>query len=118
MLKTCGSPGYIAPEILMQNQEKNDFKIETTSDIFSLGIIFYILLTGYSPWKNPEDHEGVLKQNLKCDIDCGLQNRYLRNYDHPTRSLLEQLIMKDPSKRISVKNALKAFKELNQSTNK
>lgn len=33
----CGTPGYIAPEIL------NDENYDTKIDIFSLGIIFYIL---------------------------------------------------------------------------
>jgi serine/threonine protein kinase len=36
----CGSPGYVAPEIFMDNGY--DYK----ADIFSLGSVFYNLLTG------------------------------------------------------------------------
>ena len=38
--KKCGTPGYVAPEILMG-------RVTTSkSDIFSLGCLFYNLLTG------------------------------------------------------------------------
>lgn len=33
----CGTPGYVAPEVL------NDFPYNTKADVFSAGIIFYIL---------------------------------------------------------------------------
>ena len=39
----CGTPGYMAPEVC--NLEKGR-KIEPVCDIFSLGVIFHILLTG------------------------------------------------------------------------
>lgn len=44
MLSRCGSPGYIAPEIL--REEHYDEKV----DIFSAGVICYILLTGIQPF--------------------------------------------------------------------
>ena len=44
MFKRCGTPGYVAPEIL-QYKEGDQFYNEKC-DIFSLGVIFYILLTG------------------------------------------------------------------------
>lgn len=38
----CGTPGYVAPEIIELNESKH---IEPECDIFSAGIIFHILLT-------------------------------------------------------------------------
>jgi len=40
-----GSPLYMAPESL----KRNEYSLE--SDIWALGIIFYEMLTGNTPWK-------------------------------------------------------------------
>jgi serine/threonine protein kinase len=45
MRTPCGSPFYVAPEILLGN-DYNGFK----ADIWSLGIILYVLETGRTPW--------------------------------------------------------------------
>jgi serine/threonine protein kinase len=41
LFKRCGSPGFVAPEIL--NYKENDPLYSNKCDIFSTGIIFYIL---------------------------------------------------------------------------
>lgn len=38
--KKCGTPGYVAPEVL------KGFKTSTKSDIFSLGSLFFSMITG------------------------------------------------------------------------
>lgn len=38
----CGTPGYVAPEIIELSDNKH---IEPECDIFSAGVIFHILLT-------------------------------------------------------------------------
>ena len=40
----CGTPGYVAPEIIALTQS---IHLEPTCDIFSLGAIFHILLTRF-----------------------------------------------------------------------
>lgn len=60
--KKCGTPGYVAPEIF---KTKNyDQKI----DIFSLGVVFYILVYGKMPFEG-KDQEEILKANEKGEID-------------------------------------------------
>lgn len=41
-----GTPGYVAPEILANESENHTYS--EVCDIFSIGVIFHILLTGKS----------------------------------------------------------------------
>ena len=56
----CGSPGYVAPELL---QEKG---YDCQADIFSVGVIFYIILTGRPLFKGNTPEE-ILQKNMKCE---------------------------------------------------
>lgn len=57
-----GTAGYIAPEIFNQQPYLE------TSDVFSLGIVFYALLSGRAPFKAP-NYDHLLKLNKQCQID-------------------------------------------------
>ena len=61
----CGTPGYVAPEIINIRDMKT--KSDPICDIFSVGLIFHILLFGKSifPGKTYND---VLVQNRACDF--------------------------------------------------
>ena len=50
LFKRCGTPGYVAPEIINSSSQENS-KFTTKVDIFSAGVIFYILFIGKSPFK-------------------------------------------------------------------
>ena len=60
--KRCGTPGYVAPEVLAD--KIYDIKVES----FSAGVIMFIVLTGTSPFKGKSYDEIVMK-NYKCTID-------------------------------------------------
>ncbi|GBG27413.1 Protein kinase, putative [Hondaea fermentalgiana] len=51
MKTACGTPGYVAPEILQG--DKYDFKV----DVWSFGVIAYILLCGFPPFYHPNNAE-------------------------------------------------------------
>ncbi len=57
----CGSPGYVAPEIL------NDQGYDEKADIFSAGIILYILLTGKFVFSG-KNYKEILIKNRECIV--------------------------------------------------
>lgn len=50
LFKRCGTPGFVAPEII-NSSSKNHEKFTPKVDVFSAGVIFYIMLVGKSPFK-------------------------------------------------------------------
>jgi serine/threonine protein kinase len=65
----CGTPGYVAPEIV--NLKDLKAKCDPICDMFSLGVIFHILLLGKSPFPGKTYNE-VLSQNRGCNINFEL----------------------------------------------
>ena len=51
----CGTPGYVAPEILRGDPYKQEV------DIWSMGVICYVLLAGYPPFYD-DDQRNLFKK--------------------------------------------------------
>jgi calcium-dependent protein kinase len=62
----CGTPGYVAPEIA--NLKDLSFKYDKICDMFSVGCIFYKLITLKDIFPGTDYHE-ILKLNKKCLIN-------------------------------------------------
>ena len=62
----CGTPGYVAPEVI--NIKDMSTKYKPICDVYSLGLIFHILLFGRSPF-NGKTYNQVLSQNRAANID-------------------------------------------------
>ncbi len=101
LFKRCGTPGYVAPEIINAPSNEN-IHYTPKCDVFSAGVIFYILLTGKSPFDGKSFQE-ILNQNKLCKID--FKNPKLRKYPH-VLELLQRMLEVNPIKRISAKDAL------------
>ncbi|XP_078150544.1 CBL-interacting protein kinase 16-like [Carex rostrata] len=91
----CGTPAYVAPEVL-RNRGYNG----ACTDIWSCGVILYVLLTGYLPFQ----HENMMKMYQKI---------FKADYQVPSwvssdaRRLVSKLLVVDPSKRISIAEILR-----------
>ena len=62
----CGTPGFVAPEVLSAKEENAHY--EPVCDVFSIGLIFYILLTG-TPAFPGKSYNDVLSKNRTCEIE-------------------------------------------------
>jgi serine/threonine protein kinase len=89
----CGSPLYMAPEILL-NKEYN-----TKADLWSFGIIMYQMLFGINPSIATNFNELIYNLRNK-DIDFRLN----RNFSVNCYDLLTKLLVKDNNNRISWDN--------------
>ena len=96
-----GSVYYIAPEVI---KEKYNFKC----DLWSCGIIMFILLTQKIPFCGEEDDE-ILRNILTQKYDT----KRLEKFSDNTKDLVSKLLEKDINKRINAEQALehKYFEE-------
>ncbi|CAD8179946.1 unnamed protein product [Paramecium octaurelia] len=99
----CGTPGYVAPEIL--NLVDRQQKYDKVCDIFSCGCIFYKLLFGHSLFMGNTFNE-VLGQNKKCNYT--LDTSEMNSIPYEAQELLKQMLAKNPSERITAQLALES----------
>lgn len=93
MIQTiCGSPMYMAPEMILKKKYNNK------SDLWSVGIILYELLTGDVPFKVKNMVE-LIQTIQKVKITLPL--KYDTMLSSSCKELLFQLLKKNPDERIS-----------------
>lgn len=66
LFKRCGTPGFVAPEVLKYKEGEEMYT--TKCDIFSAGVILYILITGKQPFEG-KDFKTIVKNNKEANID-------------------------------------------------
>lgn len=92
-----GTAGYVAPEVL---DGFHDF----SCDMWSLGVILYIVMSGSMPFYGQNENE-TLAMVRKADFDMsGHPWEYVSD---EAKDLIRNLIQKDPSKRLTAEEALK-----------
>jgi len=98
LFKRCGTPGYVAPEVLAD--QKYDQKV----DVFSCGVILYILLTGGSPFYGKSYNE-ILWKNKVGDVSFDFRELG-HKISESAIDLMKKMLAKVPEQRITAKQAL------------
>nr|AUO16379.1 CaMK II isform A [Nilaparvata lugens]QHR97342.1 calcium/calmodulin-dependent protein kinase type II subunit alpha isoform A [Nilaparvata lugens] len=94
----AGTPGYLSPEVLKKEPYGKPV------DIWACGVILYILLVGYPPFWDEDQHR------LYAQIKAGAYDYPSPEWDTVTpeaKNLINQMLTVNPSKRITASEALK-----------
>lgn len=92
-----GTPLYIAPEVLLKSYTEK-------CDVWSCGVILFVLLSGSPPFVGVNEHE------LYRKIHRGMYNISGPRWDaisKPAKDLVKRMLVVDPNKRYSALEALK-----------
>ncbi|CAH0546878.1 unnamed protein product [Brassicogethes aeneus] len=94
----AGTPGYLSPEVLKKEPYGKPV------DIWACGVILYILLVGYPPFWDEDQHR------LYAQIKAGAYDYPSPEWDTVTpeaKNLINQMLTVNPGKRITAAEALK-----------
>lgn len=99
----CGSPPYIAPEILTCGRsDKNSTGGKYSSDlvdIWSCGVILFVLLVGNTPWDEPSGNSWEFNEYVKTSGQSS--DALWRRIPSESLSLLRGMMRIDPQKRFT-----------------
>ncbi|KAJ8412102.1 hypothetical protein AAFF_G00143690 [Aldrovandia affinis] len=98
MSTACGTPGYVAPEVLAQKPYSK------AVDCWSIGVITYILLCGYPPFY--EDTETQLfSKIMKAQYE--FDSPFWDSISESAKDLICHMMQKDPNMRYTTEEALR-----------
>lgn len=96
----CGTPAYVAPEILDLMAKGYDER----ADMWSIGVVMFILLGGYPPFEGPiEELAGLI---LKGEFE--FEALYWDHISDEAKDLIASLLHVNPEKRVTAEEALQS----------
>ncbi|TFK24578.1 Pkinase-domain-containing protein [Coprinopsis marcescibilis] len=93
----AGSLGYVAPEVLKKEGHGKPV------DVWATGIISYVLLCGYSPFRS-SDAKTLLKETSEGKVE--FHDRYWKNVSDEAKSFIKGLLNPNPQERPTAGQAL------------
>ncbi|XP_070558242.1 calcium/calmodulin-dependent protein kinase type 1D-like [Ptychodera flava] len=97
MSTACGTPGYVAPEVLAQQPYGK------AVDLWSIGVISYILLCGYPPFFDEND-TNLFQQILKGEYE--FDSPYWDDISDSAKNFISHLLEVNAKKRYTCEQAI------------
>lgn len=99
----CGTPGYMAPEVLSEKL------VTPASDVWSIGVITYMLLAGYPPFfpnndVENEDEEALIQQIIRGDFE--FHSHTWQHISPSAKDFIRRLMSVDYQTRVTCTEAL------------
>ncbi|XP_059410533.1 serine/threonine kinase 17a like [Carassius carassius] len=92
-----GTPEYVAPEVL-------DYEpISTATDMWSIGVLIYVMLTGESPFLGEEKQETFLNVS---QVNVDYSQDVFQGISDLAVDFIQSLLIKNPRKRATVEQCL------------
>ena len=100
----CGTPDYVAPEVLTwYDDDDNGTPYGKGSDLWSLGVLLYVILSGCSPFSADEE-EQLLKQVAEAKYEF-FEHEW-KNISAEAKDIISRLLVVDPAKRLTMPELL------------
>lgn len=99
----CGTPHYFAPEVINTFRERVDGQpvgYGKTVDMWSLGVILYVLLSGIPPFEEEGLYEQILEGKYEFDV------REWTTVSPEAKELVRGLMTVNPQQRLTIKQAM------------
>ncbi|KAL2242759.1 CBL-interacting serine/threonine-protein kinase 5-like [Sesamum indicum] len=91
----CGTPAYVAPEVLRKKGYDG-----AKADIWSCGVILYVLLAGFLPFQD----ENVMKMYTKI---FKAEFEFPPWFSYEAKRLISRLLVADPERRITIQGIMR-----------
>lgn len=92
---TCGTPAYVAPEVIGNKGYRG-----SPADLWSCGVILYVLLAGYLPFQE-DGLIAMYKKIYRADFKCPPW------FSSESRRIITELLDPNPNTRITISNLVK-----------
>jgi serine/threonine protein kinase len=99
MKTACGTPSYVAPEVL----EAHPTGYGPAVDMWSIGVITYILLCGFPPFYG-DTLPIIFEKIIAAQYDFPAE--YWEEVSPAAKEFIKSLLVKEPEKRLTAKQAL------------
>jgi len=100
----CGTPDYVAPEVLSwYDDEDNGTPYGKGSDLWSLGVLLYVILSGCSPFSADEE-EAILE--LVAQAKYEFHEAEWASISKDAKDLISRLLIVEPTKRLTMEELL------------
>ena len=103
--KSCGTPGFLAPEIFYKPEVLTESFMTEKIDVFSVGVIFYFLLVREFPYSDRSNPKNIVKNNRNGVVD--FSDELFEGVDPMAVDLVKKMLCLNPRDRVDAKEALR-----------